>query len=200
MSLATLFLAGLAIMFSLRSAGKGQFFRNRWGLKELPKEAPETNDLNSFVGREGIAVTPLRPAGICDFEVFNTMFLPVQSIGFLLAGLGIVIMFAGRKSAALAVAPPVFRGTFVFISMMVLGLAAICASLSVLAFRMKKKGTAVLFILNLLCCMGMGYLAGKDGSSAAMNWLEQGINCVGQLCLLVGTLVLHKAGLRQLEL
>ena len=142
----------------------------------------------------------LYAAGICDFEVFNTMFLPVQSIGFLLAGLGIVIMFAGRKSAALAVAPPVFRGTFVFISMMVLGLAAICASLSVLAFRMKKKGTAVLFILNLLCCMGMGYLAGKDGSSAAMNWLEQGINCVGQLCLLVGTLVLHKAGLRQLEL
>ena len=68
MSLATLFLAGLAIMFSLRSAGKGQFFRNRWGLKELPKEAPETNDLNSFIGKEGIAVTPLRPAGICDFD------------------------------------------------------------------------------------------------------------------------------------
>lgn len=30
----------------------------------------------------------LYAAGICDFQALNTMFLPVQSIGFLLAGLG----------------------------------------------------------------------------------------------------------------
>ena len=43
--------------------------------------------------------------GVCDFHVLNTMFLPTQSLGLLLAGLGIVIMFIGRRKAALAVAP-----------------------------------------------------------------------------------------------
>ena len=142
----------------------------------------------------------LYAAGLCDFQVFNTMFLPTQSIGFLLAGLGIVIMFFGKKSAVLAAAPPVFRGTMLFIPMMVFGLAAICASLSVLAFRLKKKSAAILFVLNLVFCMGMGYLASRDGSSAAMNWIEQSVNCFGQAFLLWGALILHRAGLRELKL
>ena len=38
--------------------------------------------------------------GACDFHVLNTMFLPTQSLGFLLAGLGILIMMGQRKKAA----------------------------------------------------------------------------------------------------
>ena len=34
----------------------------------------------------------LYAAGLCDFHVLNTMFLPTQSLGLLLTGLGIVIM------------------------------------------------------------------------------------------------------------
>lgn len=138
--------------------------------------------------------------GICDFQVLNTMFLPTQSIGFLLAGLGIVIMFFGRKSAALAVAPPVFRGTVLFVAVMVLGLGAICASLSVLAVRMKKKGLVFVFALVFFCYMGMGYLASRDSASAAANWVEQGVNCLGQLLMLAGVGTLHRAGLRELQL
>ncbi len=142
----------------------------------------------------------LYAAGICDFQLLNTMFLPTQSLGFFLAGLGIVIMFFGKRSAALAVAPPVFQGTFLFIGMMVLGLGAICACLSVLAVRLKKKGLIAVFSLCFLCYMSMGYLASRDGSSAAMNWIEQGVNCVGQILLLGGVHSLHKAGLREMVL
>ena len=138
--------------------------------------------------------------GICDFQVLNTMFLPTQSIGFLLAGLGIVIMFFGRKSAALAVAPPVFRGTVLFVAVMVLGLGAISASLSVLAVRMKKKGLVFVFVLVFFCYMGMGYLASRDSASAAANWVEQGVNCLGQLLMLAGVGTLHRAGLCELQL
>ena len=44
--------------------------------------------------------------GVCDFEALNAMFFPVQSIGFLLAGIGILAMLTHKqsKSAALAVA------------------------------------------------------------------------------------------------
>ena len=138
--------------------------------------------------------------GVCDFHVLNTMFLPTQSLGLLLTGLGLVLLLTQRKKAALAVAPPLFTGTFVFVGMMVLGLGAICASLSVLAVKMKKKGLIPVFILCFFCYMGMGYLASRDGSSAAMNWIEQGVNSLGQLLLFSGVLSLHRAGLRDKQL
>ena len=139
----------------------------------------------------------LYAAGICDFQVLNTMFLPVQSLGLLLTGLGLVIMLGARKkAAALAVAPPVFKGIFLFVGMMVLGLGAICASLSVLAAKLQKKGLIPVFVLCFLCYMAMGYLASRDGNSALWNWVEQGVNTLGQALLLGGVLTLHKAGLK----
>ncbi len=142
----------------------------------------------------------LYAAGLCDFHVLNTMFLPTQSLGFLLAGLGIILMFTPRKKAALAVAPPLFSGTLLFIPMMVLGLGAICSCLSILAAKLKKKALIVVFVLCFVCYMGMGYLASRDSSSAAMNWIEQGVNTLGQLLLLIGVSGLHRAGLRDYAL
>ena len=134
--------------------------------------------------------------GLCDFLVLNTMFLPTQSLGFLLAGLGIILMFTGRKKA-LAVAPPLFTGTLVFIPMMVLGLGAICSCLGVLAAKLKKKGLIPVFVLCFIVYMGMGYLGSRGGNSAADNWHEQGVNTLGQLLLLIGVSGLHRAGLRE---
>lgn len=139
----------------------------------------------------------LYAAGICDFQALNTMFLPVQSIGFLLAGLGILLMLTGKKQAMLAVAPPVFSGSVIFIMMMVLGLGSICACLSVLAVKMKKKAAVILFVLAFLASMGMGAMSGQDTTQAWVNWTEQGINCVGQGLLMWGVLVLHKANLKE---
>lgn len=142
----------------------------------------------------------LYAANICDFHALNAMFLPVQSIGFLLAGLGIVLMMTKKQTAALAVAPPFFSGSVIFIMMMVLGLGSICTVLSLLAVRLKKKYAAVLFVLAFLCSMGMGAMAGQDTTLAWVNWVEQGINCVGQGLLMWGVIVLHKAGLQELKL
>ena len=140
----------------------------------------------------------LYAAGICDFAALNTMFLPVQSIGFLLLGLGILGLFIGRKKAALMLAaPPVFSGSVVFIMMMVLGLGCLCTCLSILAVKMKKKAAVVLFVLAFVCSMGMGAMSGQDSSQAWVNWVEQSINCVSQLCLMGGVLTLHKAGLKE---
>ena len=141
----------------------------------------------------------LYAAGICDFQALNTMFLPVQSIGFLLAGLGIILMLTSRKTVLLA-APPLFSGSVIFIMMMVLGLGSICTCLSILAVKMKKKGAMLLFIAAFLCSMGMGAMSGQDATQAWVNWVEQGINCVGQAMLLLGTLILHKAGLKEFNI
>ena len=142
----------------------------------------------------------LYAANICDFHALNTMFLPVQSIGFLLAGLGIVLMMTTRKKVILAAVPPLFSGSVIFILMMVLGLGSICTILSILAVKMKKKGAMVLFIAAFLCSMGMGAMSGQDTTQAWVNWTEQGINCVGQGLLMWGVIILDRAGLKEFKL
>ncbi len=143
----------------------------------------------------------LYAAGICDFKVLNTMFLPTQSLGFLLAGLGIVLMLTAKsKKKMLAVAPPLFSGSLLFVSMMVLGLGAICTVLSILAAGIKRRAAIILFILSFAGSMGMGYLASRDSTSASVNWIEQGVNCLSQGSMLAGVLMLHRAGLRNYKI
>ena len=139
----------------------------------------------------------LYAAGICDFSVLNTMFFPVQSIGFLLIGLGLGWMFLKKqKSTVLLAAPPVFSGTFVFITMMVAGLGVMSATLCVFAAKMKKKGVIALFVLAFLGSMCMGYLSSQDFTASFMNWVAQITNTLSQGCLLVGVILLDKAGLK----
>ena len=140
--------------------------------------------------------------GVCDFTPLSDMFFPVQSIGFLLAGVGILAMLVHRqgRAAALAVAPPVFRGTFVFVSLMVLGLGLLDAILCVLSSKVKKPVLCVLFLVSFVCSLGMGYLSTKDFAQASMNWIAEGVNVVGEGALLLGVVLLHRRGLASLRL
>jgi len=143
----------------------------------------------------------LYAAGVCDFEPLSQMFFPVQSIGFLLAGIGVLAMLLHRReSTLLAAAPPVFSGTFVFVTLMVAGLGCMDGALICMAGKLKKRGAWVLFVISFLCCLSMGYLSSKDFADASMNWIAEGINILGQGMLLLGTLALHRAGLKELKL
>lgn len=139
----------------------------------------------------------LYAADICDFKALEEMFMPVNSIGLLCVGLSLICMVCmQKKSVTLSVAPVAVTSSLPFIAMMVVGLGGMCASLSVLSVKMKKGRTMILFILSFICAMAMGYLSGQDSTLAWVNWTEQSINSVSQLCLMLGTLALHKAGLK----
>ena len=146
----------------------------------------------------------LYAAGICNFEALNNMFFPTQSLGFMLAGIGILLMLIknknNNKAVALAVAPPVFSGTFVFVGLMVAGLGLIDAVLCILAVKLKKPALIAIFVVSFVCSLGMGYLSSKDFAEASMNWIAEGINVVGQGTLLLGVVMLHKNGLKELKL
>lgn len=144
----------------------------------------------------------LYAANICDFTALEHMFLPVNSMGLLMVGLSLIGMMCWKRKDAvmLSAAPAVFSGSFVFIMMMVVGLGGMCACLSIIAAKMKKKGTIVLFVLSFVCAMGMGYMSSQDSTQAWVNWVEQGINCVSQGCLMLGVIALHKAGLAEFKL
>ena len=144
----------------------------------------------------------LYAAGVCDFEALSAMFFPVQSIGFLLAGIGILAMLCHKqsKTAVCAVAPPLFSGTFVFVGLMVAGLGIMDVVLCILAAKLKKPALIALFVLSFICSLCMGYLSSQDFAEASMNWIAEGVNVVGQGALLAGVALLHKSGLAELEL
>ena len=139
----------------------------------------------------------LYAANICNFVALEEMFMPVNSLGLLFVGLSLIGMLCWKKkSGMLSVAPPVFASSMPFIMMMVVGLGGMCASLSVIAAKMKKAPVMILFILSFVCAMAMGYMSSQDSTQAWVNWAEQSINCVSQGCLMAGAIVLHKAGLK----
>ena len=140
--------------------------------------------------------------GACDFAALDAMFFPVQSIGFLLAGIGILAMLVHKqsKSALMAVAPPVFSGTFVFVGLMVAGLGIMDVALCILAKKLKKPYLIFIFALSFICSLCMGYLSSQDFAQASMNWIAEGVNVVGQGTLLVGAYLLHKNGLAELKI
>ena len=145
----------------------------------------------------------LYAAGICDFAPLNDMFFPVQSIGFLLAGIGMLAMIfhkQGNGVVALSVAPPLWKGTFLFVGLMVAGLACIDAGLCCMAVKLKKKSAIAIFAVSFVCCLCMGYLSSQDFAKASMNWIAEGVNVIGQGTFLAGVVMLHKAGLAKYKL
>ena len=140
----------------------------------------------------------LYAAKICDFVALEEMFMPVNSLGLLFVGVAMIGMLCRKKkSLMLSVAPPVFASSLPFIALMVLGLGGLCTGLSILAAKMKKAPVMVLFILSFVCAMAMGYMSSQDSTQSWVNWVEQSINTVSQLCLMIGVIALHKAGLKE---
>ena len=144
----------------------------------------------------------LYAAGICDFTPLSQMFFPAQSIGFLLAGIGILAMLLHRqgKNAVYAAAPPVFTGTFVFVSFMVLGLGLLDGALCVLMRKLKKPGLIPFFLISFVASLCMGYLSSRDFAKASMNWIAEGTNVIGQGAFLIGAILAHQQGLSALRL
>ena len=138
----------------------------------------------------------LYAANICNFVALEEMFMPVNSLGLLFVGIGLILMVCQKKSAMLSVAPVAVTSSLPFIMMMVVGLGGMCAALSIVATKMKKAPVMVLFILSFVCAMAMGYMSSQDSTQAWVNWVEQSINTVSQLCLMIGTILLHKANLK----
>lgn len=144
----------------------------------------------------------LYAAKVCDFEPLNSLFFPLQSLGFLLAGLGVIAMLTHKQTGTKlnSVAPVASSGTAIFVSAMVIGMALIYIGLSVISVKLKKPILIAVFVVSLVLMMGMGYLSTKDFSEAYMNWVAQGINILAQGLLLYGVIRLNKLGMTELVL
>lgn len=131
---------------------------------------------------------------ICDFERLNYAFFPMQSVGFLLAGIGVIAMVFFRQESKqerlYAAGPAVFSGTFIFVGAMVLGVAGMCGGLAVYSKRRKKSKAIPFFILAFIFMLMMGYLSSRDFEKRMMNWIGEIVNIFGQCFLWLGARIL----------
>ncbi len=60
----------VALSICLYSASKGRLSKSKLVLNDVavPADTAENNDLNYFIGKEGVTHTALRPAGIGEFD------------------------------------------------------------------------------------------------------------------------------------
>ena len=142
----------------------------------------------------------LYAVNICDFERLNSMFFPLQAIGFMMAGVSMIcMMFLDQTSnKTLAVAPVMFSGTMIFVSFIILGLLGMDASLIMICKKMKKNKLIILFVISFIFSLMMGYLSSKDFSLSYMNWIGEFVNIIGQCSLYFGVKALDKNGLNEL--
>ncbi len=120
-------------------------------------------------------------------ELFNKMMFPTQSVGFLLMAVGMLALMYGKRKSARSL-------TMVWVMLTVLGNLGASAGLVWIASKVKKAAVP-LFIVAFVCSMMMGYLSSRDFAQASMHWIAQSVNTLGQALLLVGALLVHKAGL-----
>ena len=64
-----------------------------------------------------------------------------------------------------------FKGTMVFVAVMVAGVALMDFSLAKIARRRGAALAATLFIVSFVFAPGMGFLSSKDFANPAMNWI-----------------------------
>ena len=125
--------------------------------------------------------------GAAPVELFNKGFFPTQSVGFLLMAVGMLALMYGKRKSARSL-------TMVWVMLTVLGNLGASAGLVWIASKVKKAAVP-LFIVAFVCSMMMGYLSSRDFAQASMHWIAQSVNTLGQGLLLVGALLVHKAGL-----
>ncbi len=151
---------------------------------------------------------------ICDFYPFNIMFMPTQSLGFVLIGVGLIsYLFTQNKKSettlSISVLPllllafastPVkqFDGSIMFIAMLVIGETMIAITLCYLAVKNKNWICLVLFIVSFIALMVMGAMKPLSSKMSmdvtTANWVEESVNIIAQASLLVGCYLMNKKG------
>ncbi len=118
---------------------------------------------------------------IGDFIWMSKQMFPNHSIGFLLAGLGLILAVLKPTNNKVYAIPIV-----AFVSMMIIGLGAMDAGLCYIASKQKNRKALVMFIVSFFLSMMMGYLSSRDFTQASMNWVAEIVNICGQVLLYLG--------------
>ena len=135
-----------------------------------------------------------------NYPAFFTSFFPMQAPGFMLYFVGIIMAMKQLKSGKGGDGLNMITAATVTSSVPLLAFQSIgsvgsLVCLTILGFRTKNKVAGICFILSVVFLFGMvGLSATLDSTLGWANWLEQGVNTLGQVFFYLGARKMHEKG------
>lgn len=138
---------------------------------------------------------------ICDFTPLEASFFPLQTLGFVFAGLGILGEFFYKEKEVKVksiiplplvlfilneAAPKEFKGTMIFVALMVVGVLMLDVSLGIIALRKKMIVCFIFIIISFIGTLGMGYLSSNSNIS---DWVKEIVNTIAQASFLISAIL-----------
>ena len=116
----------------------------------------------------------------------------LSGIGFLGMCVAVIYMVRGQRkvqSSGVVAAMAMWKIPFLFI--MTLSSLGAEGILAYLAFKRGLKMAGAAFAIGVMGLLAMGSLASAE-QTIAMQWIEEGVNTVGQLGFMFGSIFLHR--------
>ena len=134
----------------------------------------------------------LYTTGVADIQWMSQGQFVLSSIGFLGVFIAVLYMVRSKKKAApggTVLAMAAWKIPFLFV-MTVTSLGAE-GILAYMAFKRKAPLAAAGFIVGVLGLLAMGAMASAE-QNLSMQWIEEGINTLGQLGFMTGCILLYQ--------
>lgn len=133
----------------------------------------------------------LYATGTADIQWMSQIQFVLLSPGFLAMLVAIVLMARKQRKSGpmplLAMAP----WKIPFLAVMTICSIGAQGILTYIAFRRGVRLAGALFALAVLCTFGMGGMASAT-QTVAMQWVEEGINSIGQISFAIGCYLLYR--------
>lgn len=150
-------------------------------------------------------------SGICDFEVLNKCFFPMQTLGFFYMALAMLFFsLTGYKRdfrekvycstsvllpLAMLTPAPKYTSNMPFVIIMSISALILYILLVRVSILHKNTISAVLYVISFIFVMVMGHLSSKNFEQAYMNWIAQTVNTIAQGTFFLAARINHKSGL-----
>jgi hypothetical protein len=128
--------------------------------------------------------------GVGDFWLLSELQFMVLAPGFLIMLAGLIPVVKVDRGKSLARLAAIAPWKIPLLVTMTLGSLGFHGILSYIALRRKAYLGSAMFLLAIICMLSMAGIAGGE-QSIARQWLEEGVNSLGQITFAVGSYLLY---------
>ena len=128
--------------------------------------------------------------GIGDFQLLSEIQFVLIAPGFLLMLVSLILFIRQEKKTNGTALNTIAPWKIPLLAIMTVSSLGVLGILGYLAFRRKAYWAGIMFIVAVICMLSMAGLAGGE-QTVARQWIEEGINSLGQITWAFGSYLLY---------
>ena len=134
---------------------------------------------------------------IADIQWMSQIQFVLLAPGFL--AMLVALIYLTRKQKAENLLPAIAVWKIPLLATMTLCSLGAHGILTYVSFQKKNRLAAALFIVAVLCMLGMSGMASGSEQTVTTQWIEEGMNSFGQISFAVGSYLLYKVFEKELQ-